>query len=108
KLYNNLYFKLNDIYTIPPSVLKKDRVKYKFTPIDISKLDISSNDGLKNIVKNIVKDYFTDNNYYNIIIGDQNIYWRLCKKYYNYPKPLSRRPVVVLGNNKLLLNIIII
>jgi hypothetical protein len=35
--------------------------------------------------------------YYNILLSDQNIYWRLCKKYYNIPKPLSNRPIPILG-----------
>ena len=73
------YFKKNNLYTIPPSVKKDDRKKFKFYPITLDSNDIGSNKGLHEIMKNLTVDYFTLE-HFNILLVDQNIFWRLSKK----------------------------
>ena len=45
KLDIDLYFMNNSIYTVPISVSKQDRVKYRFYPLKLEDVDIASNTG---------------------------------------------------------------
>ena len=93
---DTIYSEINSLWTIPLSVKKLDRHKYIFKPLDLSCENIASNEGLKNVVKNLAYSYFKQNKW-NIIVCDSNPYWRLNKKYYQLPKPLSLRPIPIFG-----------
>jgi len=90
------YSEMNNLWTVPLRVGKLDRVKYNFQPYTILPENISSNIGLKNVIKYLATKFFI-NDRYNIVLSDTNIFWRLCKKYYEQPKPLSLRPIPILG-----------
>ena len=92
-----IYSEQSNLWTVPLSVKKYDRVKFNFNPLTILSENIGSKIGLKNVVNYLSQKYFK-NDRYNIVLCDTNIFWRLCKKYYENPKPLSFfRPLPILG-----------
>jgi hypothetical protein len=58
--------------------------------------NISSNEGLKNVLRYICNRFFRINKY-NVILCDTNIFWRILKRYYEKPKPLTLRSIPILG-----------
>jgi hypothetical protein len=96
KIRERVYSEENELWTVPLSVKKEDRKKYKFLPYTLLDENISSNIGLKNVLRYICNRFFSTNKY-NIVLCDTNIFWRILKRYYEKPKPLTLRSIPILG-----------
>jgi len=99
--YENLsitytYCERHNLWTIPLSVTIQDRFKFNFKPLSLTDDNICSNEGLKSVIKKLGLKFFKHNKW-NIVLCDTNIFWRLCKKYYESPKPQSLRPIPIFG-----------